>query len=191
MSKHTTIYAVDFDGTLCESQWPGIGKPNKKLIEHLIDRRKHGAKVILWTCRVNERLQEAVDWCKEHGLEFDAVNDNLPELIEKYGNNSRKIRADCYIDDLSVDKLKYHLPFHAEPELEQKWVEKYPIGSLWTLMVNGEFECEVEITEHRAGEIVARSISDDPKHKHYAVRQKPKWFDDKLFPLDNEGVADE
>lgn len=187
MGKHTTIYAVDFDGTLCESQWPGIGKPNKKLIEHLIDRRKHGAKVILWTCRVNKRLQEAVDWCKEHGLEFDAVNDNLPEMVEKFGNNARKVFADCYIDDLSVDKFKYHLPFHAEPELEQKWVEKYPIGSQWSLRVNGEFECEVEIIEYRTGEIVAKSISDDPKHKHYAVRQKPEWFEDKLFAICKEG----
>lgn len=184
MSNHVTIYAVDFDGTLCESQWPGIGKPNRKLIEHLIERRKHGAKVILWTCLVNERLQEAIDWCKGYGLEFDAVNDNLPEVIEKYGHNSRKIRANCYIDDLSVDKLKYHLPFHAEPELEYEWVEKYPIGSQWTLMVDGKFECEVEITEHRTREIVARSISDNPKHKYYAVRQKPEWFEDKLFPLE-------
>lgn len=36
MSDFTPIYAVDFDGTLCESQWPGIGAPNMKLIKHLI-----------------------------------------------------------------------------------------------------------------------------------------------------------
>ena len=26
---------------------------------------------------------------------FDAVNDNLPEIIEMYGTNSRKITCDC------------------------------------------------------------------------------------------------
>ncbi len=66
MSSYAPIYAVDFDGTLCESRWPGIGAPNTKLIEYLIKKRKEGAKVILWTCRVEEKLQEAVEWCKEH-----------------------------------------------------------------------------------------------------------------------------
>lgn len=60
MSDYIPIYAVDFDGTLCESEWPGIGAPNRKLIEHLIKRQKDGAKIILWTCRVNGRLQEAM-----------------------------------------------------------------------------------------------------------------------------------
>ena len=35
-------------------------------------------------------------------LEFDAVTDNLPEIIEQYGNNSRKITCDYYIDDKAV-----------------------------------------------------------------------------------------
>ncbi len=33
----------------------------------------------LWTCRAGEALSKAVEWCREHDLEFDAVNDNLPE----------------------------------------------------------------------------------------------------------------
>lgn len=32
-------------------------------------------------------------------IEFDAVNDNLPEIIEFYGNNSRKVTGGYYIDD--------------------------------------------------------------------------------------------
>ena len=35
-------------------------------------------------------------------LTFDAVNDNLPEIIEMYGNNSRKITCDYYIDDKAI-----------------------------------------------------------------------------------------
>lgn len=38
-------------------------------------------------------------WCKEQGLIFDAVNDNLPEVIEEFGENCRKIFANEYIDD--------------------------------------------------------------------------------------------
>ena len=47
-------------------------------------------------------LRAAVEWCKKQGLVFDAVNDNLPEVIERYGTNSRKISCDFIIDDRSV-----------------------------------------------------------------------------------------
>ena len=33
---------------------------------------------------------------------FDAVNDNLPDIVELYGSNSRKITCDLYIDDKSI-----------------------------------------------------------------------------------------
>lgn len=106
-----TIYAVDFDGTLCESVWPGIGSPNTALIKHLIKRRREGNKVILWTCRCGSRLEEAISWCRRFGLEFDAVNENLPEMIEHFGNDSRKIFADVYIDDKAIIKDRYRIPY--------------------------------------------------------------------------------
>ena len=96
------IIAVDFDGTLCENNWPGIGKPNERLIQDLILRKQGGAKIILWTCRTGDMLVEAVDWCYNQGLTFDAINDNVPESIEKFGSNSRKIFADVYYDDKAV-----------------------------------------------------------------------------------------
>lgn len=93
------IIAVDFDGTLCTECWPEIGAPNLRLIGELIYRKSLGDKLILWTCRSGVQLLNAVKWCKSYGLTFDAINDNLPEMIEKYGSNSRKITADVYIDD--------------------------------------------------------------------------------------------
>ena len=93
------IIAVDFDGTLCYSNWPELGEPNRPLIEYLRSQKDQGNKLILWTCRAGEALSKAVEWCREQNLEFDAVNDNLPEIIELYGNNSRKITCDYYIDD--------------------------------------------------------------------------------------------
>lgn len=98
----TTIIAVDFDGTLTKGLWPDIAEPNTVLINELIHEREHGSKVILWTCRTGKYLQEAIDWCKEQGLIFDAVNQNIPELIERYGEDSRKVIADIYIDDKSM-----------------------------------------------------------------------------------------
>lgn len=116
MGRKYVIYAVDFDGTLCESVFPGIGPPNKALIQHLVKRRNQGNKIILWTCRCGKRLKEAVEWCGKYGLEFDAVNENLPEIIERYGNDCRKIFADVYIDDKSVIKSKYKVPYKEEKD---------------------------------------------------------------------------
>lgn len=76
------IIAVDFDGTLCYSNWPELGEPNRALIEYLIDQKRSGNKLILWTCRAGEALEKAVSWCREHQLEFDAINDNLPRLLK-------------------------------------------------------------------------------------------------------------
>lgn len=97
------IIAVDFDGVLAAAgKWPDTGEPNEELIKWLSDLRNIGHKVILWTCRAGEALERAVGLCREYGLEFDAVNDNIPEIIELYGHNSRKITADFYIDDKAV-----------------------------------------------------------------------------------------
>ena len=96
------IIAVDFDGTLCYSNWPELGEPNTQLIEYLKSWQKQGNKLILWTCRAGDALDRAILWCSEHELTFDAINDNLPEIVELYGNNSRKITCDYYIDDRAM-----------------------------------------------------------------------------------------
>ena len=93
------IISVDFDGVLHSGSYPNIGKPNNRLIAYLINCRKCGIKVILNTMREGKTLDDAVNFCKTNKLEFDCVNNNLPEMIEIYGNNPRKIYADYYLDD--------------------------------------------------------------------------------------------
>ena len=106
--RNYTSYAVDFDGTLCENAWPNIGKPNYTLIRILKELRETGGKIILWTCRTADRLDKAIAWCKEQGLEFNAVNENLPEIIGQFGTESRKVFADIYVDDKAINpNLKF------------------------------------------------------------------------------------
>lgn len=94
------IVAVDFDGTLCDNNYPKAGKEHWRLIHALQELRIEGKiDLILWTCRNGKDLDFAVDWCKERGLIFDAVNENLPRIIKKYGGDNRKVSADIYIDD--------------------------------------------------------------------------------------------
>ena len=108
-NDNVSIIAVDFDGTLCYSNWPELGEPNLPLIHQLRYLRELGTKLILWTCRSDRQLEDAVEWCKGYDLYFDAINDNLPEVIELYGNNSRKISCDFYIDDRAIG-LPFCLP---------------------------------------------------------------------------------
>lgn len=103
------VIATDFDGTLCEDKWPEIGAPNNEIINYLKEQRAAGIKIILWTCRNDDRLGEAVRWCCELGLSFDAINENLPEVVDIFGTGSRKVFAHEYIDDKSCTKFK--LPF--------------------------------------------------------------------------------
>jgi len=108
MKKKLKI-AVDFDGTLCKFNFPKIGEQTedmKQLMNTLIEMRKNGHKLILWTNRGDNTeypvLTEAIEWCKERGLEFDAVNQNLPGQI-KLSGPSPKVMADIYIDDLAIN----------------------------------------------------------------------------------------
>lgn len=98
------VIAIDFDGCLCTNAYPGIGKPNWRVIAEAIIRQKSGAALILWTCREGELLQAAVDACRKWGLQFDAVNESLPEWAAAFGTSPRKVGASEYWDDKAVNK---------------------------------------------------------------------------------------
>ena len=96
------VIAIDFDGCLCRDCYPAIGPPNWEVIRRARAERNAGVALILWTCRMGRYLQEAVDACTAWGLVFDEINANLPELVEFWGNDCRKICADEYWDDRAV-----------------------------------------------------------------------------------------
>lgn len=97
--------AIDFDGTIVENRYPKIGIeiPFATDTLKMLQRDKH--KLILWTVREGDLLDEAVEWCKKRGIEFYAVNKDYPEEQSKHTNYSRKIKADLFIDDRNVGGL--------------------------------------------------------------------------------------
>ncbi|MGC9341297.1 MAG: BT0820 family HAD-type phosphatase [Bacteroidales bacterium] len=97
--------AVDFDGTIVEHKYPEIGKERLFAFETLRALQKEGHQLILWTIRTGKELEEAVEYCKQNGVEFYAVNKNYPE--EEYDDSStpRKILVDLYIDDRNIGGL--------------------------------------------------------------------------------------
>ncbi|WP_233379612.1 BT0820 family HAD-type phosphatase [Maribellus sp. CM-23] len=96
--KKSLIIAVDFDGTIVEHKYPQIGKELPFAFDTLKALQRKGHKLILWTYRTGQELDDAVELCRDKGLEFYAINRNYPEekLTENIG---RKILADLYIDD--------------------------------------------------------------------------------------------
>lgn len=140
--------AVDFDGTIVTDQYPQIGKELPFATETLRMLAKDQHRLILWTVREGQALEDAVQWCKERGVIFWAVNRDFPE--EKEGMHehfSRKIKADVFIDDRGIGGL---------PD----WGQIYRI-----------------ITENKSYAQLLRSslgqISDDekPKRKHWWSRK--------------------
>lgn len=100
------IIAVDFDGTIVEHQYPAIGKEIPFAIETLKKLTQERHRLILWTVRRGQLLEDAVNFCRERGLEFYAVNRNYPEEVVDPGPQySRKIQADLWIDDRNLGGL--------------------------------------------------------------------------------------
>lgn len=122
------IIAVDFDGTIVEDAYPKIGKTRIFAFETLTRLQKDGHRLILWTYRSGTKLQEAVEFCRDNGIEFYAINASFPE--EKFDNErSRKIHADLFIDDRNIGGILgwgeiYQMITNEEPDLksvQKKW----------------------------------------------------------------------
>lgn len=99
------VIAVDFDGTIVEHRYPRIGEEVPFAVEtlKLLQQDKH--RLILWSVREGKLLDEAVEWCKERGLEFYAANKDYPEEDRKHDGFSRKLKADMFIDDRNIGGL--------------------------------------------------------------------------------------
>lgn len=97
------IIAIDFDGTIVQHKYPEIGTeiPFATATIRKLIAEQH--QVILWTVRRGNLLEEAIDWCKERGIEFYAVNKSFPE--EEAGVGYGKVNADIFIDDRNLGGL--------------------------------------------------------------------------------------
>ena len=98
--------AVDFDGTIVEHKYPEIGEELPFATETLKMLIKEHHRLILWSVREDKLLDDAVNWCRERGVEFYAVNKDYPEEdVSKNMYFSRKLKADYFIDDRNIGGL--------------------------------------------------------------------------------------
>jgi hypothetical protein len=118
------VIAVDFDGTIVEHAYPKIGREIPFAIEVLKRLQKEEFhQLVLWTVREGALLDEAVEYCREHGLEFYAVNsdypgDTYPEVLK-----SRKLQVDLFIDDRNVGGLPDWGVIYRMVKYNESWTE--------------------------------------------------------------------
>lgn len=96
------IIAIDFDDTLCDSNYPHCGDYVEGANEAIEKIHKAGYSIIIWTCRANEALLEAFRWCMYRAIPFDFMNKSHIEIIEKFGGDNRKVFAHHYVDDRNI-----------------------------------------------------------------------------------------
>lgn len=114
----TSLYiGIDFDGTCVEHAYPAIGKPLEGCIEVLEKLQKAGHKLILYTMRSGERLDQAVEYLQDEGIEFYAVNNNPSQ---KYWTESPKIFCNLVIDDNTLG-APLTIPERGRPYID--WLE--------------------------------------------------------------------
>ena len=119
------IIAVDFDGTIVRHRYPKIGDEPPFATETLRMLIREGHRLILWTVREGKLLDEAIEWCRDRGVEFYAINRDFPEEDATGSAFSRKPKAHLFIDDLSFGGLPdwgtiYHR-IRAGKALEGAW----------------------------------------------------------------------
>lgn len=102
------IIAIDFDGTIVEHKYPEIGKERPFATATLRQLIRDGHKLILWSVREGELLEEAVRWCADRDVRFHAVNCDIDEdTSDKNGSVhfSRKVKAHLFVDDRNLGGL--------------------------------------------------------------------------------------
>lgn len=116
------ILAIDFDGTIVEDQFPGIGKMIPGAKETINELYALGYEIIIWTSRTHIRMLEAVEWLAKNGIKYHRINESSPANLRMYGNvDTRKIFAHMYIDDRG-----YH-PLPPWNEIKEAVIERHPL----------------------------------------------------------------
>ena len=105
VTNFKAILAIDFDRTICMSNYPHLG-PQRKNARSMIKRLvQSGYGIIINTCREGIALSDAIKWLHKNDIPYHYVNCNFPHIIEQYSADCRKISADLYIDDKCLNGL--------------------------------------------------------------------------------------
>jgi len=108
------VLAIDFDDTICLSDYPALGMQRKGAAKFIQKLAKNNYGIVINTCREGIAVSDAIKWLHKNEIPYHYVNCNFPHIIKHYGADCRKISADMYIDDKCLTGLP-------------KWKEIYAI----------------------------------------------------------------
>lgn len=93
------IITIDYDGTIVHDDYPRPGTLKLNAKEVINRLHEEGHHIIIWTCRIYKPLEDAIKLLEDNGIFYRQVNEHHPKMIIKYGNDTRKVFADIYVDD--------------------------------------------------------------------------------------------
>ena len=95
---------VDFDNTCVLEDFPLVGADIPYAVETLKRLVSNGVKLILWTCRQNEQLNDAVEWFIHNDIQLFGVNEDphIDETLAALYGIPRKIIGHFNIDDRNL-----------------------------------------------------------------------------------------
>jgi hydroxymethylpyrimidine pyrophosphatase-like HAD family hydrolase len=114
------IIAVDFDGTCVTHKYPEIGE-EIGAVEVLKKLSEQGHKLILWTMRSEQALEEAAAWFHRNEIPLFGINQN-PEQVT--WTRSPKVYAHMYIDDAAFG-APLLTPIEGRPYINWKVLNDY------------------------------------------------------------------
>lgn len=125
-SREKFPVCIDFDGTLVSHRYPHIGIENKPCVEVLKKWTENGVGLILDTMRDGKELDEAVKWCKEHGIELYGIGKHPTQHTWTDSNK-------CY-GQLSIDDRNLGVPLK-KVDNERPMVDWVQIDEIFTSYV--------------------------------------------------------
>ena len=114
------IIAIDFDGTIVTHDYPRIGSPIHLAISTIKDLIINGHKIILWTMRSDQTLDDAVKYLGDNGIILFGINRNP----DQNWSTSPKAYAQVYIDDAALGCPLIHSNFD-RPQVNWTLVRKH------------------------------------------------------------------
>jgi hypothetical protein len=95
------LIAIDFDDTIVYSDFPNIIGLRPHAVRVMEKIKDHGGEIIVWTARSDVKsAKDYLDFCL---VPYDGINEDFYEVLLEYGDSSRKIYADVYIDDRNLE----------------------------------------------------------------------------------------
>lgn len=112
---------IDFDGTIVTHEFPDIGELLPLALDTLRDFNRLGIKLVLWTVRSGDVLNDAIELLEREGISFVGYNENP---AQKSWSSSPKAYCNMYIDDAAFGAPLIYPEDGSRPYIDWKVVRE-------------------------------------------------------------------